>query len=67
MCGEKGKDGKKDIYLMVPFCADVFQIQGFVWIQKYFIKIILVGEIMITDNFFCFCWKSSSRLVDVVM
>ena len=39
------------------YCADAFRFQGFVWIQKYLIQIILliifsVWEIIITDNFF---------------
>ena len=31
--------------------ANTFQLEGFIWIQKYFIKIIFVWEIIITDNF----------------
>ena len=51
MCIEKLKQ-KKDICLMVCLFANVFQLQSFVWIQKYFIKIIFVWEIIMIDKFF---------------
>ena len=47
--------------------ANAFRLQGFIWIQKYFIKIIFVGEIIIIDKFFKFSWKSFSGFVDVAM
>ena len=34
------------------YCTDVFRLQGFVWIQKYFIKIIFVWEKVLIDNSF---------------
>ena len=49
---------------MVCLFTNAFRLQFFVWIQKYFIKIIFVGEIIMIDKFWLNC-KSSSGLVDV--
>ena len=51
------------------FFAYEFRLEGFVWKQKYFIKIIFIWEIIIIDNFFIFLFrgKSLSGLVDIAM
>ena len=43
---------KKDKSLMVCLFANAFRLQSFVWIQKYFIKIIFVWEIIMIDTVF---------------
>ena len=53
MYEEKGKNRRKVYVWWFIYCADMFRLQGFVCIQKYFIKIVfLVWEITITDKFF---------------
>ena len=49
---KEDKNGRKIYVWWFLYCADTFWLQGFVWIEKYLIKIIFVGEIIITDNFF---------------
>ena len=49
---EKGKNRRKIYVWRFLHCVDVFWHKGFVWIQKYLIKIIFVWEINLTDNFF---------------
>ena len=56
---------KKYVWWFVYFPTR-FDFNIFFWMHKYFIKIILVLEIIMIDQFW-FIWKSSSGLVDLAI